>query len=233
MGSLAIMQPYFFPYLGYWQLIKAVDKFVVYNDVNYITRGWVNRNRILVNGQAHYITVPLKHASQNRLICEIELDTTSAWREKLLKTISLSYRKSPHFLDVFPVIEGLIRQPATTLSEYLGFQLRTLAGHMGITTTFGASEQYGNRDISGTDRILNICKLEGALTYVNAPGGRQLYDPAVFSGHGIKLRFLNTRPLAYAQRAEAFTPHLSIIDLLMENGFSKVSAYLDEFDLLA
>ncbi|MDR6194877.1 WbqC family protein [Siphonobacter sp. SORGH_AS_0500] len=100
--TLAIMQPYLFPYIGYFQLLNAVDKFVIYDDVAFINRGWINRNSILNNGKAQLFTVPLKEASQNKLIHEISIDTDQKWRDKLLKTIQQNYKKAPHFAAVFP-----------------------------------------------------------------------------------------------------------------------------------
>lgn len=232
MKRIAIMQPYFFPYLGYWQLINAVDKFVIYDDVNYITRGWVNRNKILVNGQAHYITVPVKNASQNRLITEIELHPESAWRLKLNKTISLNYKKSPFFSSVYPVLEKIIAFPSENLTGYLSHQLQTLATQMAIDTEFVHSDAYANNVLSGSARILDICKRENASTYINAPGGKSLYDPTIFASQGIELRFLKMRAIAYPQRGAIFLPNLSIVDVLMENGFERIRDYLLEFDLV-
>lgn len=234
MCSLAIMQPYFFPYLGYWQLIKAVDKFVLYDDVNYIKSGWINRNRILINSKPKYITVPLQQPSSNKMISEMEMEPLLNWREKLLKTISLVYGRAPHFPTVFPVIEDLVKYKTSSLSDYLSYQIQMLSKLLAINTLITiSSANYKNSAISGQVRVLDICKREGALTYVNAPGGRQLYDPVLFGQHHIMLRFLSMRTVVYAQRTKEFTPNLSIIDVLMENGFSNVSGYLNEFDLLA
>ena len=106
--KLAIMQPYFFPYVGYWQLLNAVDRFVVYDDVNYIKGGWINRNRILINGKPSYITIPLNRASPNNLICDLTLQTSPVWRRKMIKSIENTYRKAPYFDEIFPTIEKSI-----------------------------------------------------------------------------------------------------------------------------
>ena len=155
---IAIMQPYFFPYIGYWQLIHAVDRFVIYDDVNYIIRGWINRNRILINGEPSYITVPLQQASQNRHICEIYLQAHPIWRDKLVKSVATAYRKAPCFAEVFSVIERIIRHDADNLSDYLVHQLQTLSAFMGINTKFVVTSRcYKNNDLSGQERILDIC----------------------------------------------------------------------------
>src|ERR1039457_4505458 len=124
---MAVMQPYFFPYIGYWQLIQAVGRFVIFDDVNYINRGWINRNRILINGVPAYITAPLSRSSQNKRICDIELQPSIEWRHKLGKMVGNTYRKAPHFLEVFPVVEKLINHEADTLADYLAPQLQRLA----------------------------------------------------------------------------------------------------------
>lgn len=231
--KLAIMQPYFFPYLGYWQLLDAVDRFVVFDDVNYINRGWINRNRILVNGQPTYLTVPLQQASQNRRICDITIQAGTAWREKMLRTIETTYRKSPYFHDVFTAISGIIRYESDDLADFLLNQLRTLAGLLAIKVDWiDSSRLYDNTDLSGQERILDICRREAASVYVNPEGGQALYQPGSFRERGIDLKFIVMRPLPYPQRAGAFVPYLSILDALMELGPSGIRNHLAAYDLL-
>jgi len=227
------MQPYFFPYIGYWQLIRAVDRFVIFDDVNYINRGWVNRNRILINGEPSYITVPLSHASQNKRICDITLQSPIAWRKKLVKTVEVTYRNAPCFAEVFPVVEELICHDAINLADYLAYQLQTLAVFMGIKTRFVVtSREYENEDLSGQARILDICKREEAVTYINPQGGQALYGAEIFHGSGIELRFIVMRSLSYKQRSIGFVPYLSIIDALMENGPKEIQRHLQAYDLI-
>jgi hypothetical protein len=233
MGRLAIMQPYFLPYIGYWQLLRAAERFVVYDDVNYIKGGWVNRNRVLVNGAAAYITVPLQRSSPYRRICDISLDPSLVWREKMVRTIETAYRRAGCFDQVFPVIEGVIRHEASDLSAYLVHQLHELAAFMGIRTEFVASSRcYGNGDLSGQERVIDICRREGANAYINAQGGQALYDADAFFGAGMDLRFIVMRSLPYKQRSPGFVPCLSIVDALMEVGPDGMKAHLDAFDLV-
>lgn len=239
MKSLAIMQPYFFPYIGYWQLIHAVDKFVIYDDVNYITRGWVNRNRILINGEPAYITVPLIQASQNKLILETMMQSPDAWQNKLVRSVANTYGKATYFNEVFPVVEALIRFETSSLADYLAHQLQTLSRFMGITTEFVVSSRcYGNSELDRQERILDICKREGVTQYINAPGGKALYDTKTFADVGIDLRFIHMQSIAYPQRsvtslgASNFVPYLSIIDALMEVGANHIKPHLDAFELL-
>ena len=228
------MQPYFFPYIGYWQLIHAVDRFVIYDDVNYIKGGWINRNRILINGEPAYITIPLHQSSPYKRICEIALQPSSPWRNKLVKMVEMTYRKSPYFIEVFPIVERIIRYESDNLSNYLMHQLQTLAIFMGINTEFVAtSRTYRNSELSNQERVLDICKREGAITYINPQGGQTIYDSETFHGVGIDLRFIVMRPLSYKQRATGFVPFLSIIDALMEVGSIEIKHYLDAFDLMS
>ncbi|WP_324779471.1 WbqC family protein [Thiobacillus sedimenti] len=232
MTRLAIMQPYFFPYIGYWQLIRAVDRFVIYDDVNYIKGGWVNRNRVLVNGEVVYLTVPLDHASPFRRICDTRLAPARPWREKLVRTIELAYRRAPCFDEVYPFVADLVRHETDSLSEYLVHQLRTIAAFLGIRTEFvPSSRAYGNAALAAQARVVDICRREGADTYVNASGGQALYDAGTFRGAGIDLRFIAMRPIPYAQRSAAFVPSLSIIDALMALGAAGIRPHLEAYDL--
>jgi hypothetical protein len=234
MKSLAIMQPYFFPYLGYWQLIHAVDRFIIYDDVNYIKGGWINRNRLLINGEPSYITVPLNQSSSNKRICDIALDQSSLWRNKLVKMVEMTYRKSPYFNEVFPMVEKLIRYESNNLSSYLVYQLQTLAVFMGIKSEIEiTSGYYKNEQLSGQARVLDICKLEKTNIYINLQGGKTLYDEEEFERAGINLKFILMRQLAYKQRSVKFFPYLSIIDVLMEVGPVDIKYHLNAFDLMA
>ena len=233
MGKLAIMQPYFFPYLGYWQLMQAADRFVIYDDVNYIKGGWINRNRILVNGAVIYLTMPLHKASSFKRICDTTLIPTSAWREKLTQTIAMAYRKAPYFAEVFPVIEKIIHHDTISLSSYLAHQLQTLATFMGICTEFvTSSRHYENSALSGQARILDICRREGTQIYINAPGGRALYDVSTFRAAGVDLRFIFMNTIPYIQPSSTFVPGLSIIDALMAVGASGIRDHLASFEIL-
>jgi hypothetical protein len=231
--KLAIMQPYFFPYLGYWQLIHAVDRFVIYDDVNYIKGGWVNRNRILINGKPAFITAPLHQSSPFKRICDIELHPSLPWRDKLVKMVDTTYRRAPHFEEAFPIVEKLIRCESNNLSDYLTHQLQSLSATVGITTEFVVTSRcYANGQLSGQDRLLDICAREGAHGYINLRGGQSLYNNETFRNAGITLRFIGMRGLSYPQRTAGFVPSLSIIDALMEIGSVGMKEYLDAFDLI-
>ena len=191
MKTIAIMQPYFLPYIGYIQLLAAVDKFVLLDDVNYINRGWINRNRLLLNGVAHTFTVPLRGASQNRLICEIELDDTQGWREKLLRTIRQAYGKAPCYAQVSTLMESLINYPSARLDEFLLNSLREVTRYLSLEVAIVSSSRiYRNAHLKGQERILDICRQESADVYINPIGGVDLYERASFAERELSLYFL-------------------------------------------
>lgn len=233
MKTIAVMQPYFFPYIGYWQLIHAVDVFVIYDDVNFIKGGWINRNRILINAEPAYITVPLQQPSSFKRICDTSLQLSPVWRDKLVKMIEMTYRKSPFFLEVFPVIAKVIFYESDKLADFLANQLQTLATFMGIKTEFVLTSRiYENDNLSSQKRVLDICKREGAVVYINAQGGQSLYNASDFNNSGIELRFIAMKPLPYKQKAPEFIPYLSIIDVLMELGPIEIKQHLDAHEFV-
>lgn len=227
------MQPYFFPYLGYWQLINAVDKYVIYDDVNFINRSFINRNYILLKDNPKRINLQLKEASQNKLINEVEISQDRKWKDDFLKTLSLCYQKAPYYLEVFPIIQGIINYEDSNLAKYLEHSIREVCKYLSIDTEILLSSAI-NKDNSlrGQDKILSICQVMGALEYYNAIGGVQLYSQEAFSARGIKLNFLKSHDIHYAQFNENFISRLSIIDVLMFNSKEKVSELLKEYELI-
>lgn len=231
---VAVMQPYLLPYIGYFQLMAAVDRFVLFDDVHYIQRGWINRNRILLDGQPHRFTLPLRGASQNRLICEIERIDDPAWATRLLRTLHQAYARAPQYAAVLPLLERVLGNPALPLADYLRHGLEAVHAYLGLRCELvPSSRAYGNAELKGQQRILDICRQEGAQVYVNAIGGTALYDPAAFESRGVALRFLRPRPTHYAQWGEPHLPWLSIVDALMFNSPAELRAMLAEADLLS
>jgi len=231
--KIAIMQPYFFPYIGYWQLINAVDRFVIYDDVNYIKGGWINRNRILINGEPTFITAPLFHSSSYKRVCDISLQSSPVWRDKLVRMVEITYRKAPCFAEVFSVIESVIRHKTDNLSDYLAYQLQALSAFIGINTEFIlTSRYYENNGLSGQARILDICAQESATTYINPQGGQVLYDRATFVRCGLDLKFLTPSITEYKQFLPMHVPWLSIIDVMMFNSPSQLRMLLNKYELV-
>ena len=231
--KIGIMQPYLFPYIGYFQLINAVDKFVLLDDVNYINRGWINRNRILVNGEAQLLTIPLQDASQNKLIKDIDIHFDIHWKEKLLKTIAFSYKKAPYFNEVFPMIEAIIGYEEHNLSLYIHNSLIQICEYVGIITMIEpSSSKYLNGHLKADDKIIDICVQEKALHYINPIGGTELYDELKFLNFEIKLNFIKSEMIYYKQFKNDFVPWLSILDVLMFNSKLQTNEMLTKFLLL-
>ncbi|MCY7349158.1 MAG: WbqC family protein [Cytophagaceae bacterium] len=230
--TLAIMQPYFMPYIGYVQLMKTVDKFIVYDDVAFINRGWVNRNQILVSGKAHLFTIPLREASQNRMIRDIELDNSTAWRVKLLRTIQQSYKKAPHFEAVYTLLERVLNSDAASIGQLATQGLRTVNQYLSIETELiESSSIYQNQQLKGQERILDICQQTGASRYINPIGGVELYDKPTFAAAGIQLQFIEAQRADYPQFGAEFVPWLSILDVLLFNDPAQTHQLLERFTL--
>lgn len=230
--TLAIMQPYLFPYIGYFQLMKAVDTFVLYDDVAFINRGWINRNNLLNNGKAQLFTIPLKDASQNKLIREISIDTQQKWRDKLLKTIQQTYRKAPQYAAVYPLLEEILQFPEENISTYIFNSLVQINAYLGITTKLvPSSTMYENQDLKAQERILDICLQEKADHYINPIGGKELYSHERFAEHQIRLNFIRSEKAEYPQLGGDFVPWLSIIDVLMFNTKEQVGELLKAYVL--
>jgi hypothetical protein len=230
--SLAIMQPYIFPYIGYFQLINAVDKFVIYDDVNFIKRGWIHRNNILVNGNTNMFSVPLSKPSQNSLINEVELGDLRQWKEKFMKTVEQTYKKAPYFEGVFELIDCTLSDNNTHIGKLALRSIKEICEYLGISTEIEISSAiYGNDELKGQQRILDTCLKEGANHYINPTGGRELYDKQLFADNGVLLNFIKSEEVAYAQFKNEFKPWLSIIDVLMFNDIESTHKLLTKFTL--
>ena len=232
--NLVIMQPYLFPYIGYFQLLAAADRFVVYDDVQFIKGGWINRNRILVNSQPWLFTVPLDQPSPNRLIGDIELRPAGQWQPKLLQTITQNYRHAPHFDEVFDLIQQIFAPEARTIADLVRISLSKIVEYLQLSVQIVPSSAiYGNTQLKSQERVLDICRLEGADYYINATGGRTLYNGEVFKENGIDLRFIHPKIIAYPQqnKNKDFVAGLSIVDVLMNNSVPEMKQLLSAYSL--
>jgi hypothetical protein len=224
------MQPYLFPYLGYFQLIHAVDKFVLYDDVNYIKGGWINRNNILINNRKHLFTVSLSAPSPNKLINAIEIKDDFC---SLLKTMRSSYGRAPFFQDTFSLLRDIFSSEERNLSRFLIRSIVALARHLGLKTEFIVSSSLEkDKSLKGQEKVLDICGALGAGTYINPVGGAALYDRVEFASRDIALKFLKMTPIAYKQFNGEFVPDLSIVDVMMFNSPEAVREMLDRYELL-
>lgn len=228
--TLGIMQPYLFPYIGYWQLISAVDTFVVYDDVNFIKQGYINKNNILSNGAAHPFTLELVGTSSNKLINKIKIGNN---KKKLLKTIKQNYIKAPYFNTIFPLIEDIFKQNEENLAKFIGYSIIKVSAYLNLDTKIiFSSEIEKDNNLKGQEKVIHICKKLDAKNYINAIGGRELYSKAVFERSNLVLNFLNTEFIEYTQYENEFVPYLSIIDILMFNNLEIISQQLKNYKLI-
>lgn len=229
------MQPYLFPYVGYFQLIQSVDRFVLFDDVQFSKGGWFNRNRVLVSGSAWMFTVPLRKDSHTLSIRDRSL-SADRWHhiENIITTIENSYKKAPHFSSTFSLIESVFMYERSNLFEYLYNSLRCVSEHLGIPrgTFLASSEVEISPSLRGQDRVVAICQSLGAEVYINPIGGSALYNAQAFAESGIELKFLRPRIHEYRQFDHDFVPSLSIIDVLMFNGVDVTRQMLQDYHLV-
>jgi len=224
------MQPYFLPYIGYYQLINAVDIFVYYDDVNFIKQSWINRNKIQLNGSEYLFTLELKGASSFKRIMDIEVGNN---RRKLLKTIYHSYKNAPNFKNLEPILHMIFTSSEENLSKYIIQTQQYIVNYLGIKTVcLLSSELKKDNTLKGQDKIIDICKNLGAATYINSIGGQTLYSKEDFNEAGINLKFLQTNQITYQQFKSLFIPQLSIIDILMFNSVAEIKSLLNKYQLV-
>jgi WbqC-like protein family len=225
--QVAIMQPYFFPYIGYFQLIRSVDLFIVYDNIKYTKKGWINRNRFLRNGSDALFSLPLQHGSD---VLDVRERTIAADfdRVRLLNQLAGAYRRAPCFQEAFALVENLILSDERNLFAFLHHSIAGVCEYLGIGTRIAVSSQIPiDHALHNEDRVIALCKAVGAGRYVNAIGGRTLYSAERFASGGIALTFLQSHPFEYPQFGHAFVPWLSIIDVIMFNSRDRIAEYLD------
>ena len=226
--KLAIMQPYFLPYIGYFQLIAAVDMFVVYDNIKYTKKGWFNRNRMLQNGTDAMFSLPLKKDSDALNVVQREL-AVNFERDKLLKQFRGAYASAPNFAHTWPVLERIVNCEESNLFRYINRSIGELCAHLDIRTEIRISSDVPiDHSKKSQDKVLAICRALGASRYLNPIGGLELYDRGTFLQHGIELQFFRSTPMEYTQLGMPFVPGLSMIDVMMLNAPDKVRAMVRE-----
>ena len=224
---VAIMQPYIFPYIGYFQLIKQVDNFIFLDDVNFIKKGWINRNRLLISGKVQYFSIPIKAISQNTLISQSIIHDDELWRKKLSKSVEQSYKNAPQFNKVFEIFEKVIFSNLNNIGDLAKKSISLVSDYMNLKTNFSDSSSYSNDQfLRGQERIINLCEKNNATQYWNLPGGVGLYSNDEFLRKKIDLQFIDPYLCEYRQFSSVFQPGLSVIDLLMHVDKEKLGAYL-------
>ena len=220
--KLGIMQPYFLPYIGYFQLISSVDTFIVCDNIKYTKKGWINRNRMLSNGSDAIFSLPLRKASDSLEIVQRDL-AEGFDRKKLLNQFRGAYVHAPQFAQTFPVLERIVHYEDTNLFRFIYYSVRQLCEYLSIKTKIIVSSEVAiDHGLPGRHKVLALCKELGAVTYINSIGGVELYDQDDFRIQGIDLQFIKARPFEYAQFGAPFVPWLSIVDVLMFNPLDAV-----------
>lgn len=227
------MQPYFFPYIGYFQLISAVDIFIIYDNIKYTKKGWINRNRILQNGKDIIVTLPLKSDSDTLDICQREL-AANFNRVKLLNQISGAYRGAPYFSETLQLVEQIVLCKDENLFRFLHNSIVKTCAYLDINTEIRISSEIEiDHSLKNQEKVLALCNYIGARTYINAIGGIDLYSKNIFRLRGVDLKFIESKPFDYQQFGSAFVPWLSVIDVLMFNPVEIiVSRIAGGFDLV-
>ena len=226
---VSIMQPYFFPYIGYFQLIAQSDIFVFHDDVQYINGGWVNRNRILDGkGDTVWITRPVKAAGHRLAIDARSYMSDARSTRHVLGQVENTYSRAPHFDDVWPLVCDLMQFPDPNVAAFNIHLLRSIAVRLGLRARFMRSSELPNAGMKGQDRVIDICNALGATRYINPIGGRALYQDEAFYHRGVELGFLEPT----IERRPGVFPYLSIIHTLMTEGDAAISELLGRFQIV-
>lgn len=220
--KLAVMQPYFLPYIGYFQLMAAVDLFIVYDNIKYTKRGWINRNRMLKDGKEMMFSLPLKRDSDSLDIYQREI-AADFDRDKLLNQFKGAYQRAPYYVQIYPLIEQIVRHGDINLFRFLHHSIVKICEYLDIATEIRISSDISiDHGIKGQDKVLALCKSVDSLTYINAIGGRELYSKEAFRENGVNLKFIQPKAFKYKQFGKGFVPWLSIIDVMMFNSKEEV-----------
>lgn len=230
--KVAIMQPYFLPYIGYFQLIKSADVFVVYDNIKYEKKGWINRNRYLLNGKDAYFSINLKGDSHYLNVVERRV-APEFNADKFLNKLKEAYRAAPHFHQGFSLLRESVSYDDDNLFRFIKHSIDKVVERLDIQTEIIISSSVDiDHTLKAQDKVLAICRALKATTYINAIGGLELYSKDVFRKNGFDLKFTSSKLVTYRQFDSDFVPWLSIIDPLMFNHVDVVKSMLDAYDLI-
>lgn len=226
MKTVAVMQPYFFPYIGYFQLISAVDLFIVYDNIKYTKKGWINRNRILQNGKEALISLALKNDSDFLDVRDREM-AADFKNDKLLNQIREAYRHAPYFKQAFPVVEAVMHYGDRNLFRFLYNSIVIVCEYLRIHTKIAISSAIQiDHSLKNQEKVIALCKRVDAKVYINSIGGMDLYSRDDFLAKDIELKFIKSNTFDFKQMGNEFIPWLSIIDVMMCNSVDDINAYL-------
>lgn len=233
--KFAVMQPYFMPYIGYFQLMDAVDKFVVYDNIEFTKKGWINRNRILINGEPQYFTINLEKASDYAIVIERKVSPVFAKeRRKILAKIEANYRKAPFFGETYPVVERCFNCEESNLFDFIYASIVSIKDHLGIGTELIVSSRLPiDHTLKNKHKLWALSDRLGIQDYINPVGGMELYGKDEFLQHGINLSFHKANLSEYPQvGSDEFCPALSILDVLMNLGREGAREQLTDYTLV-
>ena len=239
MGQIiAIMQPYFFPYLGYFSLIKHTEKFILFDTVQFIRHGWIERNRVLKQDEGwQYIQVPLvKKNGRSTLINDIEINNNENWQNKILSQLQHYKKKAPNYLRIISLLNDIFFQKYEDIVTLVKISLEKTLQYLSIEKellVFSKMDLQIEKANAPDEWALNICKaIEGATEYWNPPGGQCFFDKSKYDKSGINLRFHEIHLTEYNQHRGKFEPSLSILDVMMFNSVQEINKMLDNYSLI-
>lgn len=231
--TAAIMQPYFFPYLGYFSLIKESDLFILFDTPQYIRHGWINRNQILNNhGKPFYIMVPLMKMKRETPINQMIIRNNENWQQKLFEQLKVYKNKAPFYHQVTEMLQNVFGKTTDSIVTLNYNAIKEVCSYLDITTPIKifSEMELDIQDVHAADEwALNICEAIGATNYINPIGGLDFFDQKKYSERGIDIKFLKHLPVEYSQFENEFIPHLSILDVLMFNDPNKIQDLLGDF----
>lgn len=219
--KIAIMQPYFLPYIVYWRLINSVDKFVIYDDVQFMKGGWINRNQIYIKGEKKYITLPLKKYQHTDNINKVYIDKSNKLFQSLYNKVEQNYKDSLNFDSVMPLFKEIYQYDTDNLSDYVVHSIKLIMEYLSIETELVLSSNLNkDKSLKAQDKVLDICKLIGAKEYYNLPGGKELYEKKAFEIEDIKLKILDYNPIT--------TEFISILEPMFNSDYQQLKELLRE-----
>lgn len=229
--KVAIMQPYFLPYVGYFSLIKHVDQFILFDTPQYIRHGWIERNRVLKqNGELFYVKVPLNKHQRETKIKDIRINNSENWKNKILAQL-IPYRKiAPNYMEVIKLLKEILEYETESIVELNYISLKKICDYLNIITDIKIWSEMDMEieEVKSPDEwALNICKALNVDEYYNAIGGNSFFDKSKYENAGIALNFIETEPITYKQFSNEFVPYLSIIDVMMFCNKEQINSMID------
>jgi len=228
------MQPYFLPYIGYFQLINSVDEFIIYDNIQYTKKGWINRNRILFDNKDRLITLPIKKDSDFLNVIDRELsDVWEKEKKDILNLIKISYKNAPNFVEGYELLLKCFNTEEINLFKFIYNSIIEINNYLDIKTKITISSSINiDHNLKSQDKVVALCLNKKTKTYINSIGGVELYDKKTFKDNNLELKFIKSNLIEYNQFNNKFIPWLSIVDVIMFNSKDEVKKYLNKYELI-